>query len=127
MTPGERRPAPGAQNGVMRTLPPIARVTRHDAGRRLVLRVAGEIDLDSVAGIAGAVDAALASDAAELWIDLSRTDFMDSSGVHLLLDTRRRAADLGRRLAVICPDGSVRRVFRHRRRGRRAPALRRRG
>ena len=36
---------------------------------------------------------------------------MDSSGLHLLLDTRRRVRDLNRQLAIICPPGPVRRLF----------------
>jgi anti-sigma B factor antagonist len=97
--------------GGMCVFEPIARVTRHDVGRRTVLTVSGEIDLDSVTELADVVETALADGAAELWIDLSATDFLDSAGLHLLLDTRRRAAELGRRLAVVCPAGTVRRVF----------------
>jgi anti-sigma B factor antagonist len=85
-------------------------VTRSSVGRRTVLSVSGEIDLTSVSVLADAVDEALSHGAVELWIDLSRTDFMDSTGLHLLLDTRRRTRDLNRRLAVICPRGSVRRL-----------------
>jgi anti-anti-sigma factor len=96
---------------IMCALPPIARVTRHDMVRRTVLRVSGDIDLDSVAELADVVEAALTDGAAELWIDLSATDFMDSSGLHLLLDTHRRAAERRRRLAIIAPAGSVRRLF----------------
>jgi anti-sigma B factor antagonist len=73
--------------------------------------VSGEVDLDSVAALAAAIDYAEAAGASELWIDLSETDFMDSSGLHLLLDTRSRMAQLNRRLAVICPAGCVRRLF----------------
>ena len=51
------------------------------------------------------------SGALDLWIDLSATTFMDSSGLHLLLDTKRRAHELRRRLAIVCPPGTVRRVF----------------
>ena len=88
-----------------------ALVTRHIVGRRTVLAVSGEIDLDSVAALAAADDSALAGGAAELWIDLADTRFMDSSGLHVLLDTRARTRDLNRRLAIICPAGPVRRLF----------------
>ena len=86
-------------------------VTRHVVGRRTVLAIAGEIDLASVDGLAAAVDAAVADGAAELWIDLTDTQFMDSTGLHLLLETRRRIQDLNRHLAIVCPPGSVRMVF----------------
>ena len=88
-----------------------ALVTQQEVGRRTVLAVGGEIDLDSVGVLSAAVEAALAGGAAELWIDLSDTRFMDSSGLHLLLDTRRRVRDLNRQLAIICPPGPVRRLF----------------
>jgi anti-sigma B factor antagonist len=88
-----------------------ALVTQQVIGRRTVLAVGGEIDLDSVGVLSAAVEAALAGGAAELWIDLTHTRFMDSSGLHVLLDTRSRVRDLNRRLAVICPPGTVRRLF----------------
>ena len=86
-------------------------VTHQVVGRRTVLDVGGEIDLDSVAVLATAIDSALADGAAELWIDLTRVRFMDSAGLHVLLETRSRARDLNRRLAIVCPSGSVRRLF----------------
>jgi anti-sigma B factor antagonist len=61
--------------------------------------------------VAATVEAALAGGAAELWIDLTQTQFMDSSGLHLLLETRARVRDLNRRLAIVCPPGCVRRLF----------------
>jgi anti-anti-sigma factor len=86
-------------------------VTPHVVGHRTVLEVHGEIDLDSAAGLSTAIEAALADGAHELWIDLTQTDFMDSTGLHLLLGTRERMRELNRRLAVVCPAGAVRRVF----------------
>jgi anti-anti-sigma factor len=49
--------------------------------------------------------------AAGLWIDLSETEFMDSTGIHLMLDTVRRLSALNRRVAIICPAGRIRRVL----------------
>lgn len=89
----------------------VAFVTRRVVGRRTVLAVAGEIDLDSVALVADAVDDALEAGALELWLDFSPTDFMDSSGLHLLIETKARLDSLSRRLVVICPCGPVRRLL----------------
>jgi anti-sigma B factor antagonist len=85
-------------------------VTRRVVGRRTVLTVAGELDLDSVPLVADAVDDALEAGALELWLDFSPTEFMDSSGLHLLIETHHRLESLSRRLAVICPPGPVRRL-----------------
>ena len=104
-----------------------ALVTQQEVGRRTVLAVGGEIDLDSVGVLSASVEAALAGGAAELWIDLTHTRFMDSSGLHVLLDTRSRVRDLNRQLAIICPPGPCPAPVRHRRRDRAPAALRRPG
>src|SRR3954466_15397167 len=94
-------------------LPQLARatVTRHAVGRRSVLAVGGEIDIDTAPALAAAVERELAAGATELWVDLTATTFMDSSGVHVLFGGHHRAVGLTRRLAVICPAGNVRRVL----------------
>jgi anti-anti-sigma factor len=91
--------------------PSPSSVTRRVVGRRAVLTVAGEIDVDSVPLVAEAVDDALEAGALELWLDFSPTEFMDSSGLHLLIETHKRLESLSRRLAVICPPGPVQRVL----------------
>lgn len=93
---------------------PIATHTRIAAsvvGRRTVVHVAGEIDVDTAPALTEAIDAALENGALELWVDLTQVAFMDSSGLHALWRARRRALALNRRLAIICPGGPVRRLF----------------
>jgi anti-sigma B factor antagonist len=94
-----------------RTVPNGTRVVASVVGRRTVLTVTGEIDLASAPLLAEAIDDALDSGAVELWIDLGRLDFMDSSGLHVLHRANHRTRVLNRRLAVICPAGPVRRLF----------------
>ena len=90
---------------------PTILVSRRVIGRRIVLRVSGEIDFASVDTLADEIDRALADGAVDLWIDLSPASFMDSSGLRLLVELSRRLSQLNRRLAIICPRGPVRRVF----------------
>lgn len=59
----------------------------------------------------GAIGAALSDGALERWIDLTATSFMDSSGLHALIDVQARMHELNRRLAVICRGGRVQRLF----------------
>jgi anti-anti-sigma factor len=92
------------------TSPPI-RVRLHTAGGRTDVAVAGEVDLASVDVLRSAIFGALASNVAELTIDLCETEFMDSSGLHVLVDAYREARRLDRRLAIVCPPGPVRRLF----------------
>jgi anti-sigma B factor antagonist len=86
-------------------------VTEHDIRRRIVLSVAGEIDIATAPILATAVDRALAAGAAELWIDLAATRFLDASGIHVLAQAKTRARELDRQFVVICPRGRVRRVL----------------
>jgi anti-anti-sigma factor len=80
-------------------------------GLRRLLDVAGELDLATAPSLTAALQAALASGAREIWIDLSGVTFMDSSGLHALLAVRDRLHHDGRRLAVIAPSGPVRRLL----------------
>jgi anti-anti-sigma factor len=84
---------------------------RRVVGHRAVLSVAGEIDLLTAPDFRRAIEEATADGIVELWIDLTQTGFMDSTGLHAILDARERAGELGWRLAVICPPGGVRRLF----------------
>ena len=58
-------------------------VSRED--EKLVLTIAGVLDLSSTVYVRPLVDAALAGETASAVFDVSRLDFMDSSGLGLLL------------------------------------------
>jgi anti-sigma B factor antagonist len=80
-------------------------------GQRTVIAAEGEIDLVTAQRLEDAADAALDRGAHDLWIDLSDVEFIDSTGIHALLQVRSRAGALNRRLAVICPIGPIHRAF----------------
>jgi anti-anti-sigma factor len=79
-------------------------------GHRTVLSVAGEIDMSTAAALRAAIESA-GTGASEIWLDLTATTFMDSSGIHAIATGRARLAEANRRLVVICPDGPVLRVL----------------
>jgi anti-anti-sigma factor len=81
-------------------------VHRSVVGRRCVLRVDGEIDVLTIPLLQAAIDEALDMGALELWLDFTPTDFMDSTGLHALLETHSRIGKLNRSLIVICPQGT---------------------
>jgi anti-sigma B factor antagonist len=80
-------------------------------GQRTVIAAAGEIDLITAYRLEDAADAALDQGTHDLWIDLSDVEFIDSTGIHALLQVRSRVEALNRRLAVICPISPIRRAF----------------
>jgi anti-anti-sigma factor len=59
----------------------------------------------------GALEAAIAASVGAFVIDLSDTEFLDSSGIAVLLRTRALLGRTDRAFVVICPDGPVRRVI----------------
>jgi len=77
-------------------------------GRRVVVVVGGEIDVASVDELNAAMREAEAWQPLELWIDLTDVEFMDSTGLTALLLAHRSRREA---LALICPDGSVRRLL----------------
>jgi anti-sigma B factor antagonist len=80
-------------------------------GHRRVRGLRGEVDLASVAVLHAAVERVRTCGAAEVWIDLSGVEFIDSTGLSALL-AARRALVPERALVLICPDGPALRVIR---------------
>jgi anti-sigma B factor antagonist len=73
--------------------------------------VHGELDINGAPTLESTLDAAIRESAGAFIIDLSDLDFIDSSGLHVLLRARGLLGREDRALAVICPHGPVRRVF----------------
>jgi anti-anti-sigma factor len=69
-------------------------------GRRIVVAVAGEIDIASVQSVRHQLDAAEAAGADPLVLDLEDVTFMDSTGVAMIIDAQRRAEAAGRTFAL---------------------------
>jgi anti-anti-sigma factor len=87
------------------------RVSLDADGARTVLAFAGELDMSSLAVAEDALSAAEAPAPAVLVVDLSRLDFVDSSGVRLVLRAAARADEAGRRCALVLGHGRARRLF----------------
>ncbi len=88
--------------------PPQLTVEVRDAPEAAVVRVAGEIDLVTAPQLAAALDEVLRTNARHIAIDLTEITFMDSAGVHTLVQTHQRA---GRHVAVICGPGPALRTL----------------
>ena len=73
--------------------------------------VRGEVDIDVVQDLEAAIDAAIRESVGAFIIDLSDLDFIDSSGIHVLLRARGLLSREDRALAVVCPYGPVRRAL----------------
>jgi anti-sigma B factor antagonist len=68
------------------------------------VEVGGELDLLSAPLLAAELDTLLSAQPGPIAIDLTGTTFMDSAGIHVLVNARQRAK---RHVAVICAPGPV--------------------
>ncbi len=64
------------------------------------IRVAGEMDLSVIGLVDREVERAEASDATRIVLDLDQLEFMDASGIRLLLNLNARSEGDGRRLRI---------------------------
>ena len=72
-----------------------------------VARLAGEVDLEGIAGLREELAAAVPKGDRGLVIDLTRVGYLDSAGLHLLHDTARTLAARGQSLRVVLAPGAV--------------------
>lgn len=71
------------------------------------LRVPGEIDAATAPALQQALEEAVAASVGAFAIDLTPTEFLDSSGISVLLRIRALLGREDRALVVVCPPGPV--------------------
>jgi anti-sigma B factor antagonist len=83
---------------------------RRVGGATLVV-VTGELDILTAPKLATRLNDLIRRGRGNIVIDLSEAGFIDSLGLHALLNLQRRLSRRSRSLAVICGDGPVRRAI----------------
>ena len=73
--------------------------------------VHGEVDLSVVDALDDALGTAIRESVGAFIVDLSDLEFIESTGLQVLLRARGLLGREDRALAVVCPHGPVRRVF----------------
>ena len=87
------------------------RLEVRSAGRATVIGVSGELDLASIPALQEELDRVAASDSEMLIIDLRGLDFMDSTGLSVLVRAHQRAEEQGRQLAMVKGPQQVQRLL----------------
>jgi anti-sigma B factor antagonist len=77
----------------------------------VIIRLYGEFDLSSERGFGDELETLLAGETSTLVIDLRELTFMDSTGLRALISLHHMAGREGYDHAVLCGEGSVRRVL----------------
>jgi anti-anti-sigma factor len=83
-------------------------LTTRRAGSAIVVALTGELDILTVPKLTTRLDNVIRRQSADVVIDLSQAEFIDSLGVHALLNIQRRLTRQSRTLCVICGEGPVR-------------------
>jgi anti-sigma B factor antagonist len=89
---------------------PLAVERTSDQGVELLL-VEGELDIATAPRLISVLNRAVQEALRSLVVDLSDVDFMDSTGLALLINAHRRLTRRSKGFAVVCPPGPLRRVF----------------
>jgi anti-sigma B factor antagonist len=77
-----------------------------------VIAVRGEIDLSTAPELREQLESALQQAEPSILIDLTECDFVDSTGVALIVEAWQRIGEQEKgRLALCCPNSQVRRVL----------------
>jgi anti-sigma B factor antagonist len=76
-----------------------------------VIAVSGELDLASSPALQEEIDRVASSEAKLLIIDLRELDFMDSTGLSVLVRAHQRAEEQGRQLAMVKGPQQVQRLL----------------
>jgi anti-sigma B factor antagonist len=76
-----------------------------------VVTAAKEIDITNADGLQAALLEAAGHGHATLVVDMTRTQFCDTAGIHVLVDAHKRALTEGAQLRLVISSANVRRVF----------------
>jgi anti-sigma B factor antagonist len=87
------------------------RITMSEQGAQTTLALDGEWDLAQQGATRHAIRTALTRQPARLVLDLSRVTFIDSSGIHVIIDLVKRAARLKIGLVIVPGTPAVQRIF----------------
>ena len=88
---------------------PVVEIVRDADMTTLVL--AGDLDLLTAPVLHAVLDSECALRPRRLVVDLAAVEFLDSSGLHLLLSAHRRLIEAGCALVLASPSDAVRRVI----------------
>lgn len=81
-------------------------------GASTVLRVGGDIDLNSAPGLSARIEAIQSRGVTAVIVDLGGVSFLDSSAIGVLVRAHQALTDAGGGLTVVSPRSAISNVFR---------------
>jgi anti-sigma B factor antagonist len=80
-------------------------------GETLVFKLRGSLDLATAPTVRAALGEALEKQSRELIVDLTQLEFLDSTGLGVLIGAHRRAAEHGGRFRLVVKEGPISRLL----------------
>lgn len=77
----------------------------------IVISVSGELDIATAPKLESELDGAIAGSPTAVYVDLSDVQFMDSTGLRLLIGAHRRLSEAGADFGVATGESPARRVI----------------
>ncbi len=96
---------------IRKIVPGELRISIREQGTTSTVEFAGEWDLANREASLAAVTEALARRPECMLLDLSQVSFIDSSGIHAVVEVSKRCAELETRLVVVPGPPAVQRLF----------------
>jgi anti-sigma B factor antagonist len=84
---------------------------RIERGDHVRVHVLGDLDFESSLPLRAAFVDIAREEAGSVVVDLGATTFLDSTGLSVLLQGKRRFDEIGRPFGVAVPEGNVRRLL----------------
>lgn len=87
-------------------------VTATDDGQAMLFALEGNLDIATSPSLRAALLESAEHDRHEIIVDLSRLEFLDSTGLGALIGARKRAAEHGGSLRLVAHEGQILRLLR---------------
>jgi anti-sigma B factor antagonist len=87
-------------------------VATREVGDTVVVEVGGEVDVYTAPALDETLSGLVAGGRTALVVDLTGVDFLDSTGLGVLVKALKRVRELDGRLAVVAREERIRKVFR---------------
>ncbi len=90
---------------------PACLITSSLKGKNIIIFLKGEIDLDSASKVFNNIWTETDGGQRGLLLDLEALDFMDSSGLQILLRLKEKLNNIGKELLIVNPSNQIRKLF----------------
>jgi len=90
---------------------PACLVTRSLKGKHIIISLRGEIDLDSASNVYKQIWTELDNGEQGLLLDLKELDFIDSSGLQILLRLKETLKKIGKEILIVNPSNQITNLF----------------